>query len=132
MPEPEFRPARVRFEGRSYALDLDERQAFRGVEVVRAEEVDPASGDDVPPEVYRTALRLAAGFDPWAPEGPQNATEWDLCAAAWREVARRRLGEVGRLREEFEVLRDACGHCLAAGRPPNQQMIDNADHALHA
>lgn len=56
------------------------------------------------PEVHRVALRLVAGHDPWAPEGPQNPTEWDLCAAAWREVARQRQGEVERLREALDDL----------------------------
>jgi hypothetical protein len=36
------------------------------------------------------------------------------------------------LEDEFLMLRDACAHCMAAGRPPNQQMIDNADEALAA
>lgn len=38
--------------------------------------------------------------------------------------------EIAKLREALTVLRDACGHCLAGKRPPNQQMIDGADAAL--
>lgn len=34
------------------------------------------------------------------------------------------------LREEFTVLIDACGHCMAAGRPPNEGMIAMAREAL--
>jgi hypothetical protein len=40
--QPTIRPARLRFDGRSYALDPDERQAFRGVEVVPAEQLQGA------------------------------------------------------------------------------------------
>jgi hypothetical protein len=42
----------------------------------------------------------------------------------------RQLAGAVDLADEFEMLADACGHCLAAGRPPNQQMIDNARAAL--
>lgn len=38
--------------------------------------------------------------------------------------------EIEKLREALTVLRDACGHCLAADRPPSQQMIETADAAL--
>lgn len=51
----------------------------------------PVQVDDNPPaEVSKFADAFVAGRDPFAPLGPQNEYEWDLCAAAWREVARRR------------------------------------------
>jgi hypothetical protein len=34
------------------------------------------------------------------------------------------------LRETLIVLVDACGHCRAAGIPPNEQMIENGRAAL--
>lgn len=37
---------------------------------------------------------------------------------------------IERLREELTILMDACGHCIAAGRPPSQGMIDMAREAL--
>lgn len=42
------------------------------------------------------ADEFEAGRDPFAPDGPLNDHEWDLCAAAWREVARRRAVPVDR------------------------------------
>ena len=68
--------------------------------------------------------------------------ECETEAAAWvrrasearseLETVRQQLRGAVDLADEFEMLADACGHCLAAGRPPNQQMIDNARAALAA
>jgi hypothetical protein len=66
-----------------------------------------------PPEVQATARRLLAGKDPWAPDGPQNATEWDLCAASWRAIANAR-GAVDR--DALIAARDALHRlCLERG-----------------
>jgi hypothetical protein len=74
-------PARLKFEGRSYMLDADKRQAFRGVEVVRADEApqddansyrgfntrrDKARNRGRIMELLFAILALAAGWVVWS------------------------------------------------------------------
>ena len=36
-------------------------------------------------------------MEPFGPDGPQNAAEWELLAAGWREIAQQKIAEVERL-----------------------------------
>ena len=59
-----------------------------------------------------------------------DTPEWVRANATLKHRVRELEAIVDQLREEFTVLMDACGHCLAAGRPPVQGMLDMAREAL--
>ena len=59
-------------------------------------------------------------------DSKQSYDHFQHASATPRELR----AEVERLRGALQMLRDACGHCLATNRPPHPQMIENADRAL--
>ena len=66
-------------------------------------------------------------------EGLEHDYNARVAASLDTEQRLQRIVEVGeRLKDDFLMLRDACGHCSASDKPPNARMIENADTSIAA
>jgi hypothetical protein len=92
-------PARLRFEGRGYALDPDESQAWRGVEVVRAEPLTIR-------EAYEIASDELSRTYASAPPGASRERRSSLVRAADLTDAEVGLASVG-----WKLVKDSCPTC---------------------
>lgn len=68
----------------------------------------------------------------FGPNSGHAVATTDLVAGHYSAILDQRLfsERLETMREEFTVLIDACGHCMAAGRAPSERMIEAARATL--